>query len=608
METPYITRSIQAPPDQGGKKPEVFKSNGEQSKRSILDGIARDIESENPKDNLRALSASKNTGVLETSDGKSKGLENISAPVPGTDKEISLGSMIENGAVTPSKSMKEMADRHGIDMPSKNPQGPDPTRWENSPEMLKLPKPQGDLQNPELRELTGKLTQEINQPTLEKAEAVQSLDKAMASILSPQEKMATGLQPHNSASEEPNLPWLRKEEKSKEDEPVNPVTLFEDAGKKLQALPDKKREELLINYFQDKMGKAQKFTEKVKQKEEKEQSLLSDITTVLVGSQEKIGKMLNSFLNPHNIVEDGKDTFQAIKEGNLLKAAEASNLSQKLQAIIGLDDKEKKKINDRCEESGIDIESFTKNPLENTKKLAGIVVAVLTEDRKGAAVRITQFLTGETKEEKSPQVGAVESKLDERKQEEAKYPSNSTSFKNKKTDVATTRTTPGMQAFKAGIEFFQEATANKPMGDKLMGMGKTATKAVFSIAKGAGTKMVAGAVMGPAAPIAIASMVLATTLKFALEPVLKELKQESQPERSQEKDSKSKKDEKESSALDRAIDWFMPNTGGKKGLALKGTLAGAKKGAEAVKNDATNEKDEQKGEQQKKNSPDLNMV
>lgn len=617
METPYTTRTIQPPPEQGGRKPEVFKTQGEQSKRSVLDGIARDMESIDPKDNLRALSASKNTGTLETSAGRSTGVENISAPVPGTDKEISLGSMIENGALTPSDSMKEMADRHGLDLPSKNSQGPDPTAWENSPEMLKLPKPEGELQNPGLRELTGKLTEEINQPTLQKAEAVQSLDKAMGSILSPQEKMATGLQPETPSTEEPKLPWLKKEGQSKEDGPVNPVALFEDAGKKLQALPDKEREGLLGDYFQDKMGKAQEFTAGVKQKEEKEQSLLSDVTTAIFGTKEKNDKMFSELLNPHTILGNGKDMFQALKEGNIGQAADSA--TKLPQAIWGLGDKEKEKISKRFEESGVTAQSMAFNPIETGKKAMGIIVGVLSEDRKEAVGRITKFLVGD-KDDKDSLKGwdavnptKIFDRFQGKDQEQEKEGSEkSDSKKGKSTDVVTTRSTPGMKAFKAGIEFFQEAASNKPVGEKMVGMGKAATKAVVSMAQGVGTKMAGAAAAGPAAPIAIAAMVVATTLKFALEPILGELKQESKPERSKEKDENEDKKDKggkddTKSPLDSAIDWFMPGTGGKKGLALKGALAGTKKGAEWAKDDATSAKADAKADQQKKNAPDLNM-
>ena len=579
METPYITRSQQpVPTKEAPGKPELFRPNSEQAKRSILKDLAKDFESSSPRENLRAIGTLQNMNILEIRDGKANGLDKVGARIPGMESERNLSAMIEDGIVNPSKSMREMADRHGLEMPERRMDGPSPFREENQPENLGSKSPEVELQNPGLRELTTKLADASQQPTKDKAEASKLLDQAYSALLTPAEKELMGLAPEKAGEktqEKETLPWLKSKTPTgkNEEAPIDPAALFNQAANALQKLEPDSQKEVMEKTFLQSSEKAQTNVEKE-----------SPLTQLIK--------------NPTGFIMDS--SFDAVSR------------------LLGIDSKDKERRNDlpqQMEKNGVTPENALKDPIgtlkAGIKTLTDALLPLAPDQEKSQKVvkeinekdtsKITmqEFLVDPLG--RLTKVGASVSKEGEKPKEEEEKPKKDESrgigaVAQKATDTLTTKSTPAMKGIKAGIEFFQEAASNKSLPEKMAGMTKAATKVVVSLAQGAGTKLAAGALATPLAPVAAVLMVAAVAAKFGKDSIMQTLLP---------KEAGKDQGEDKKSGLDGAIDTVFPNSGGKKGLAAKGIVKAGKATAGHVKDDLSGEKAKRDEKAQKDTSPEM---
>ncbi len=610
IETPYITRTRQPEPKTDSGKAELFKPGSEQAERSMLSGMIKDMESSSPKDNLRALGALQNMNILSIRSGESPDLDKVKAPIPGMDAERTIKGMIEDGQVKPSDSMRDVADRHGLEIPERNPEGPSPFRKENAPDMLSMPEPEGPLQNAGLREITGKLADQCQEPTKEKAEAFQALDTAFKSISSPMEQMLLNQNSSKDKEQENGLPWEKSPSKTHkvEDLWINPIGVFNDAAKNLEKLGDKAKKEVMDAVFTNPLENIQKNLQKSKEG-------LTDFLKDPIGCVKKCletfernsaGKEKDNTANtemekrgitPERLVKDPIgtciDAIGLMKEKSPLFAFNPALLI--LEAAL----KGMKKGADAIDKTGEELQNF----LADQPIFQGHI------KKKGQQKDKAPAQTPDVDQEPSPEASQAPSP------EASQAPQKETA---KNADTVPTKSTPGAEGVKAAIEVVSAACSDKKPMDKLADIGGAVGKGIVNVAQGVGTKVLAGAMATPVAPIAAAVALLAFTAKFTAGKLLDNIfPRDNAPEPSKgisteknaepSKDESPKGDDKGDDFLEKAINFLLPKAGGKKGMMVQCGFKALEKVGEWGKGEITGENGQKAGEKQMKDSPNLSM-
>lgn len=633
FDTPYITRTRQPEPSTDSGKVELFKPGSEQAERSMLDGMTRDMESLSIKDNIRALGALQNMNILSIRDGDSPDLDKVKAPIPGMDAERTLKGMIEDGLVKPSDSMRDVAERHGLEIPERNPEGPSPFRKENSPEMLSMPEPQGPLQNPGLREMTGKLVDQCQEPTKEKSEAFQALDKAFQSISSPMEKMLMSQGAPTNQEQDNALPWTKPASKDLKmsDLWTDPVGTFNEAAQKLGKLGEKAQKEVMDAVFSKPLEKIGKELQKDKE----------DITAFL---KDPIGSIINTILKTGHGIMDTLDKKEKDRQAlmgdmdkrgitaeNLLKdpiktclnalefmkeKAPLGMLSPGLMILeFGLKTIQKDKEN--IDKSMDDMQNF----LADQPLFKGHIKKKGDKEGPKAPGQTPDLEEEQTASKKGPESKGPETPGTNLKDMADKaMEKGPTSAVTKTTDTVTTKSTPRAEGVKAAIEVVSAAFSDKKPMDKMADMGTAVGKGIVSVAQGVGTKVLAGAMATPIAPVAAAVALLALTAKFTTGKLLENMfpagdtlpdPAKGAPSEKKEEPAKDgaapKSDDKEGDMFEKAINFLMPQAGGKKGLMVKGGFKAVEKVGEGVKDELTGDKQQKAGEKQLQGTPDLSM-
>jgi hypothetical protein len=265
METPYMTRSREKLPPPGEGKDEIFPSNGPAAKRSLVVELSADIESPSLTDNLRAIGVLKNLEPGKDRNDPGKMLESLGLPVGLNGPDRSLTGDLASGFLRPSESMMEMSSRHGLDLgaflsPDKGGKAEvDLNKPENAPDMFKdamnpLPSmPKGKEKDPTnenlegsnpLKVVTDNLLEMHMRPIRLMATAFDNVQKALSTIMNPEEKKTLGMTSMEEDEPNPMAPWL-KPPKGKKDEKENPAELFNKAALSLMALPAKNAKTVL---------------------------------------------------------------------------------------------------------------------------------------------------------------------------------------------------------------------------------------------------------------------------------------------------------------------------------------------------------------------------
>jgi len=294
----------------------IYPTGGEAANRDLFAKVASAFQSNNPKENFKALTVLQNAKIINQRGPGSKTESSATDPTQeiglkfntGKDSlELKLTEMIEAGEISPSPSMKEMADRHGITIPKEKPReeleaGMVPSTLQKRE--VEPPKSPKKVQSPELRELNSKLLQGHNKEMTITQKIHEGLDVIFEEGLNTRAKdLLKDIKEGKADPSEPTdlfdpMPWAKKKPgKEKSQTALSPETPGKDGKTAYQKIgllntqnPIQQRD-TLTNWFSKKMDLSKTALNSAGKTNI---GAAGTFGAVLSQSKEQIGKVLDS--------------------------------------------------------------------------------------------------------------------------------------------------------------------------------------------------------------------------------------------------------------------------------------------------------------------------